>query len=100
MLTLQLERPCSIDVVRRERDAERRAKATAERRAEQFALAKLATARQARPLVPKEVAPAFLSGWQAESLLRQMVATGRCDVRLSEFQRRWRMLWQATTGRW
>lgn len=65
-----------------------------------LALAKLATARQARRLVPKEIAPAFLAGWQAESLLRQVVATGRCDVHLSEFQRRWRLLWQATTGRW
>jgi phytoene synthase len=65
-----------------------------------LALDKLAAARQARRLVPKEIAPAFLAGWQAESLLRQLVATGRCDHRLSEFQRRWRLLWQATTGRW
>ena len=65
-----------------------------------LALGKLATARQARPLVPKEIAPAFLAGWQAESLLRQVVATGRSDPQLSEFQRRWRLLWQATTGRW
>ncbi|MFM7333545.1 MAG: squalene/phytoene synthase family protein [Tabrizicola sp.] len=63
-------------------------------------LAKLATARQAKRLVPKEVFPAFLVGWQAESLLRQVLATGRCDVRLSEFQRRWRLLWQAFSGRW
>lgn len=65
-----------------------------------LALAKLATARQARRLVPKEIAPAFLAGWQAESLLRQVVATGRCDLRLSEFQRRWRLLRQSVTGRW
>ena len=65
-----------------------------------LALDKLASARQARRLVPKDIAPALLSGWQAESLLRQMVATGRCDVRLSEFQRRWRLLRQAVTGRW
>lgn len=63
-------------------------------------LTKLATARQARRLVPKEIAPAFLAGWQTESLLRQVVATGRCDVHLSEFQRRWRLLRQAFTGRW
>lgn len=63
-------------------------------------LAKLVTARQARPLVPKEVFPAFLAGWQAESLLKQMLATGSCDVSLSEFQRRWRLLWQAFSGRW
>lgn len=65
-----------------------------------LALVKLAAARQARRLVPKEIAPAFLAGWQAESLLRQVVATGRCDLQLSEFKRRWRLLWQATTGRW
>jgi 15-cis-phytoene synthase len=65
-----------------------------------LALGRLAAARQARGLVPKEIAPAFLAGWQAKSLLYQMVATGRCDIRLSEFQRRWRLLWQSTTGRW
>jgi len=65
-----------------------------------LALVKLAAARQARPLVPKEIAPAFLAGWQAESLLRQVVKTGRCDAGLSEFQRRWRLLRQAFTGRW
>jgi phytoene synthase len=65
-----------------------------------LALVRLAAARQARPLVPKEVFPAFLAGWQTKSLLRQVVSTGRCDVVLSEFQRRWRLLWQASTGRW
>lgn len=62
-------------------------------------LAKLATARQARRLVPKEVAPAFLAGWQTEPLLRQ-AAAGQVDLHLSEFQRRWRLLRQAFTGRW
>lgn len=62
-------------------------------------LGKLATARQARRLVPKEVAPALLAGWQAETVLRR-AAAGRSDLQLSEFQRRWRLLRQAFTGRW
>jgi 15-cis-phytoene synthase len=62
-------------------------------------LKELADARQARRTVPKEAASALLSGWQAEILLRQVVA-GRSSPTLPEVQRRWRLLWQATTGRW
>ena len=48
--------------------------------------------------------PALLAGWQAEALLRQVVADplavteGRMG--LAEFQGRGRLLWQAVTGRW
>lgn len=63
-------------------------------------LERLAVARQARRLVPKEVAPALLAGWQAEPLLRQMLAGGSSAIELSPFQRRWRLLRQAFTGRW
>ncbi|MFN5995512.1 MAG: phytoene/squalene synthase family protein [Paracoccaceae bacterium] len=62
-------------------------------------LEKLALARKARKTVPKEVAPALLSGWQTEGILRQVVA-GRSSSGLSEAQKRWRLLWQAFTGRW
>lgn len=63
-------------------------------------LERLAVARQARRLVPKEVAPALLAGWQAEPLLRQILAGGSSAIELSPFQRRWRLLRQAFTGRW
>ncbi len=62
-------------------------------------LERLAEARAARQAVPKAIAPALLAGWQAEGLLRQVVA-GRSAPELSEAQRRWRLLWQAFTGRW
>ena len=63
-------------------------------------LERLAVARKARRLVPKDVAPALLAGWQAEPLLRQMLAGGSTVAELSPFQRRWRLLRQAFTGRW
>ena len=65
----------------------------------QRGLQKLAEARKVRKAVPKEVAPALLAGWQAEALLRQVVA-GQCSPALSEARRRWLLLWQAFTGRW
>jgi 15-cis-phytoene synthase len=63
-------------------------------------LGKLAIARQARRSVPKEIAPALLEGWQTDALLRHAVAATTPDLRLSEFQRRWRLLRQSFTGRW
>jgi 15-cis-phytoene synthase len=65
----------------------------------QRGLAKLAEARVARKAVPKDVAPALLAGWQAEGLLRQVVA-GQSSPALSEAWIRWRLLRQAFTGRW
>lgn len=62
-------------------------------------LERLAEARAGRKSVPKEIAPALLAGWQAEGILRQVVA-GRSSPDLPEAQRRWRLLWQALTGRW
>jgi len=62
-------------------------------------LDRLAEARAARKAVPKAIAPALLAGWQAEWLLRQVFA-GRSSPELSEAQRRWRLIWQAFTGRW
>lgn len=62
-------------------------------------LTRLAEARKAQRSVPKGVAPALLAGWQAEGLLRQVLA-GQLPPALSEAQRRWRLLWQAFTGRW
>lgn len=62
-------------------------------------LEKLAEARKARKAVPKEVAPALLAGWQADGLLRQVVA-GRSSSDLPEAQKRWGLLWQAVSGRW
>ena len=62
-------------------------------------LEKLAEARAARKAVPKDVAPALLAGWQAEAILRQVVA-GRSSPELSEARKRWGLLWQAITGRW
>ena len=62
-------------------------------------LEKLTEARVARKAVPKEVAPALLAGWKAEGILRQVVA-GQTSPDLPEAQIRWRLLWQAFTGRW
>ena len=62
-------------------------------------LDRLAEARAARRTVPKAVAPALLAGWQAEGLLRQVVA-GRGSSDPSEARKRGRLLWQAFTGRW
>jgi 15-cis-phytoene synthase len=62
-------------------------------------LARLAEARKARRTIPKDVAPALLAGWQTEGLLRQVLA-GRFSPELPEARRRWRLLWQAFTGRW
>ncbi|MFN4153354.1 MAG: phytoene/squalene synthase family protein [Paracoccaceae bacterium] len=65
-------------------------------------LIRLNTARKATATVPRPVRPALLAGWQAEGLLKQAsrdpaaVAEGR--VQLSDFARRGRLLWQATTG--
>lgn len=63
-------------------------------------LAKLALARAGRSAVPRAVAPALIAGWQAEGLLRQMLAGRSSPLQLTEFQRRWQLLWQAFTGRW
>jgi hypothetical protein len=65
----------------------------------QRGLQKLAESRKARKAVPKGAAPALLVGWQAEALLRQVVA-GRSSPALSEARRRWLLLRQAFTGRW
>ncbi len=62
-------------------------------------LQKLAEARTARKAVPKEIAPSLLAGWQAEGILYQIVA-GQSSPALSEAAKRWRLLWQAFTGRW
>ena len=62
-------------------------------------LERLAEAHKARKTVPKEVAPALLAGWQTEGLLNQ-VLTGQSSPDLPEVQKRWRLLWQAFTGRW
>jgi 15-cis-phytoene synthase len=65
----------------------------------QRALDRLAAARRARTTVAKGIAPALLSGWQAEGLLHQVLA-GHSLPELAEAQKRWRLLWQAFTGRW
>ncbi len=65
----------------------------------QRGLQRLAEARASRRAVPKEVAPALLAGWQAEGILEQAV-TGRTSGELSEAMKRWRLLWQAFSGRW
>ena len=62
-------------------------------------LQRLASARAARASVPRGVAPALLSGWQAETILKQVFAR-QVDPGLSEFSRRRRLLWQAFSGRW
>ena len=64
----------------------------------------LAEARAARGSVPAAARPALLAAWQAGPILRMAsrepgrVAQG--GLRLSEFARRGRLLWQASTGRW
>ncbi|MFO1203638.1 MAG: squalene/phytoene synthase family protein [Tabrizicola sp.] len=60
---------------------------------------RLSLARAGKKSVPKEIAPALLSGWQAEPVLRQILA-GRSSTDLPEAQKRWRLLWQTFTGRW
>lgn len=62
-------------------------------------LERLAEARKARKTVPKDVAPALLAGWQAEGFLNQVLA-GRSSPDLPEARKRWRLMWQAFTGRW
>jgi 15-cis-phytoene synthase len=63
---------------------------------------RLSAARKATASVPPAARVALLAGWQADGLLRQAardpasVAEGR--LQLSEFARRGRLLWQATTG--
>lgn len=63
------------------------------------AMERLAKARKNRKSVSKDVGPALLPGWQAEVLLRQVLA-GRSSPALSEAGKRWRLLWQAYSGRW
>lgn len=63
-------------------------------------LDKLALARKGRKAVPKDVAPALLAGWQTEALLKQVLAAPSSPAQLSEFKRRGKLLWQATTRRW
>lgn len=62
-------------------------------------LEKLAEARAQRKVVPKDIVPALLAGWQTEVLLRQTVA-GRSSPDLPEARKRWGLIWQAFTGRW
>lgn len=66
----------------------------------QDGLARLHQARQSRRLI----GPAALAAWQAAPLLRLAAAEpGRIasgQLTLSEFTRRGRLLWAATTGRW
>lgn len=65
-------------------------------------LIRLNSARKATASVPRAHRPALLAGWQAEGILKQAsidpaaVAEGRLQV--SDFARRGRLLWQATTG--
>ena len=67
-------------------------------------LERIGLARQRRKLVPAAAAPALLSGWQAEAILLQAaqspqrVADGALG--LSEFARRWGLLWRSAAGRW
>lgn len=66
-------------------------------------LQKISAARAGRGMVGK-AAPALLAGWQAEALLRQVVAdpmaVAEGRMALSEFGRRGRLLWQGFSGRW
>lgn len=63
-------------------------------------LARISRARAARRRIPKA---AMLTGWQAQGLLRQVVAdpgiVARNEMGLSEFSRRGGLVWQAVTGR-
>ncbi len=65
----------------------------------QMGLEKVSEARKGRKSVPKAVAPALLAGWQTEGILQQALA-GQSSTDLPEAQKRWRLLWQAFTGRW
>ncbi len=66
--------------------------------------ARIRQAQSQRHAVPAAVAPALLAGWQAAAILTEAandpaaVLQGRLGM--SEFSRRGRLLWQATTGRW
>lgn len=67
-------------------------------------LEKIGAARAARGLIGR-AGPALLAGWQAEAVLRQVVADPRrvAEGALtgpSEFARRGRLAWAAFTGRW
>ncbi len=74
----------------------------------QDGLARLAVARAGRRAVGQralgQAAPGLLAGWQAEAVLRLVVAdprlVGAGALELSEFSRRGRLVWQAVTGRW
>jgi phytoene/squalene synthetase len=74
---------------------------TAGRLAE-MGLDRLKAAHAARKMVPRDVAPALLAGWQTGGLLRQAkadpdrVAAGQ--LRLSEFARRGGLVWVAFRG--
>lgn len=63
----------------------------------------LARLEQARPS-RRQIGPAALSAWQAAPLLRLAAAEParitQGQLALSEFARRGRLLWVATTGRW
>lgn len=63
-------------------------------------LAKIAEAQRER----RALGPAMLAGWQAEGLLRQVVAdpmvVAEGALALSEFARRGGLAWAALTGRW
>ncbi|MBN2630684.1 MAG: squalene/phytoene synthase family protein [Rhodobacteraceae bacterium] len=65
-------------------------------------LIRLTAARRAGSTIPRAVRAALLPGWQAEALLKQAardpaaVAEGRLYV--SEFAKRGKLLWQASTG--
>ncbi|MDR7126512.1 squalene/phytoene synthase family protein [Pseudotabrizicola sp. 4114] len=65
-------------------------------------LIRLNTARKATASVPRAIRPALLAGWQAEGWLKQAsrdpAAVGEGRLQLSDFARRGRLLWQATTG--
>lgn len=64
----------------------------------------IAQARQHRDTIAPAAAPALLSGWQTETILRrvarrpQLVLAG--GLASSEFAKRGRLLWHSMTGRW
>jgi 15-cis-phytoene synthase len=66
--------------------------------------ARILQARAQRHTIPKTVHPALLGGWQAMATLTEAVndpaAVLQGRLGMSEFSRRGRLLWQATTGRW
>lgn len=63
-------------------------------------LARLTTARKGRKTVPKAVTPAFLAGWQTETVLKRVLASPPAPLGLSEFNRRGQLLWQSLARRW